>query len=238
MNPEGVCVIMPAFNEAKAITSVLTHIKQYIHPKSIVVINDGSQDETGVVARQAGVVVLDLPFNLGIGGAVQTGLKYAYRHGYEYALEIDADGQHDPQHIPYLLQTMYATQPDLLIGSRFVSTTRYRASMLRRTGIVIFSLLIHLVTGRIIYDSTSGYRIYSHKALQYLAVHYPSDFPEPESIVMLLRRGFQIREMAVEMKQRQTGQSSIRSDVSLKAAYFVISNSIAILVSALKSYAR
>jgi glycosyltransferase involved in cell wall biosynthesis len=238
MNAGGVCVIMPAYNEAKAIARVLSAVTIQIPASSVIVINDGSRDATSDLARKSGVQVLDLPFNLGIGGAVQTGLKYALHAGYDVAVEVDADGQHNAAHIQQLIDALGQHQVDMVIGSRFMGQTVYRASFMRRAGIFIFSLLIKLVTGTNIYDSTSGFRAYNRRAITFLAHHYPSDFPEPESIVMLLKGGFSIKEVPVEMNKRLAGKSSLKSDFSWRAIYFVISNSIAILVSALKTHAR
>lgn len=233
---DRLCVIMPAYNEAKSIRHVLLRVAQHVDREDIVVVNDGSTDDTSQVARTCGVTVLDLPYNLGIGGAVQTGLKYAVLHTYDIAMQVDADGQHDPDFIPKL-RGVLSQDPaiDMVIGSRFKASTRYRSSIMRLLGIRIFSWLIGIVTNKVIYDSTSGFRVYGSRALRYLADHYPSDFPEPESIVMVLNRGMKIKEVPVEMNHRATGDSIVSHDVSFKAAYFVLSNSIAILISSLKA---
>lgn len=230
-----VCTITPAYNEEETIQKVIDQIGQHLPNSQTVVINDGSRDKTSVVAQQAGAVVVDLPFNLGIGGAVQTGLRFANQNDFDVAIEIDADGQHDPAFLPILLEELETEGADMVIGSRFVKSTEYRSSIMRRFGIHLFSFLIKLITGRRIYDSTSGYRAYSKRALSFLAQRYPSDFPEPESIVMLLNAGFKVKEVPVEMAERQGGESVIgKSDFSWKGAYFVISNAIAILISGLK----
>lgn len=231
----SVCTITPAYNEAESVQTVLTAIHRLVPQADRVVVNDGSSDATHEQAVAAGANVIDLTFNLGIGGAVQTGLKYAYRQGYDVALEIDADGQHDAASAPALLAALHEQGADMVIGSRFIRNTEYRSSVMRRFGIHLFSFLIKLVTGRRIYDSTSGFRAYSRRALKFLASRYPTDFPEPESIVMLLNAGFKIVEVPVEMKARVAGQSVVgRSDFSWRAGYFVVSNAIAILVSGLK----
>lgn len=231
-----VCAIIPAYNEGTSIYTVVTEIRQWMPHADIVVMNDGSSDDTESQARRAGAVVLTLPFNLGIGGAVQTGLKYAYRNEYDVAIEIDADGQHDPQYAPQLVDTLMRTSEiHMVIGSRFVADTEYRSSKLRRFGIHTFSFLIKLVTGKRIYDSTSGYRAYDRRALKLLSKRYPADFPEPESIVMLLHNGCRITEVPVAMTQRQSGKSIVGRDFSFRAAYFVVSNAIAIMMSSLKT---
>lgn len=230
---------MPAYNEAATVGSVVSRVRETLPGVEVVVVNDGSSDATREVAEGAGAKVLSLPFNLGIGGAVQTGLKYAHRHGFEVAVEIDADGQHDPMYAQRLVKALTASRADMLIGSRFVASSTYRSSWLRLIGIRIFSHLIKIVSGARIYDSTSGYRAYSRRALKFLAQQYPADFPEPESIVMLLNAGFTIQEMPMDMNHRQGGESVVgKSDLSWRGAYFVLSNAIAILVSGLKERRR
>lgn len=233
----NICVIIPAYNEEASVSHVIRAVRHELPAAEIVVVNDGSTDSTSSCAQAAGASVVDLPFNLGIGGAVQTGLKYAHQGGYDAALEIDADGQHDPRYAPQLIDALYRQQPQIamVIGSRFVTDNDYRSSVLRRFGIHMFSFLIKLVTGKRIYDSTSGYRAYNRAALQFLSQRYPSDFPEPESIVMLLVHGYKICEIPVTMMQRTTGMSVVGRDLSFKAAYFVLSNAIAILMSGIKT---
>ena len=229
-----VCVIMPAFNESASVGRVIETVRDVLPEAHIVVIDDGSTDATARLAERAGAVVVSLPFNLGIGGAVQTGLKYADRGGFDAAVEIDADGQHDPAFAVRLVAAL-GREADMVIGSRFTAATKYRPGWLRLVGIRTFSFLIKLVTGKRVLDSTSGFRAYNQAALAFLAWRYPADFPEPESIVMLLNAGFKIQEISTVMQTRQAGESVIgRSDFSWRAAYFVLSNAIAILVSGLK----
>lgn len=230
----SVCVVIPAFNEESSIGQVVQRVRVLLPHATVVVVNDGSLDATTAAAMREGARVLALPFNLGIGGAVQTGLKYGWRQGFDAVLEIDADGQHDPNFARRLIDELHNKKADLVIGSRFIASTAYRSSILRRFGIHLFSWLIKLVTGRRVYDSTSGYRAYSRRAINFLKDRYPTDFPEPESIVMLLQNGFRIVEVPVEMGRRTGGHSVVRHDFSWKASYFVLSNAIAILVSSLK----
>ncbi len=226
-----VCIIIPAYNEEESICDVIRAIQKSCPSVDIVVVNDASLDRTSEVARRAGVPVIDLPINLGIGGAMQTGFHYAIDGGYDVAMQVDGDGQHDPVFIPDVLSVLERDEADMVIGSRYLEHTEYRASFMRLFGILMFSWLIDIVANKRIYDPTSGYRAYNKRALSFVASHYPSDFPEPESIVMMLRHGFRLKEVPVEMKQRQGGVSSVRP---LKAVYFVASNSIAIVMSAFK----
>lgn len=210
----SVCVIVPAYNEAESIQKVLRQIKQVSRSYQIVVVNDGSTDQTSQLAKKSGAVVLDLPFNTGIGAAVQTGLKYAQAHGYQVAVQVDADGQHPPREIPKLLNT--AKSVDFVIGSRFIKKNNYRATLSRALGIRFLSWLIQLTCGQKITDPTSGFRVYNQRVINFLSHYYPIDFPEPESVVSLLQQGFRIKEIGVTMRPRVTGKSSI---INLKAVY-------------------
>jgi len=228
---QRVCVIIPAYNEAETLPAVIGSVQSELPEADIVVMNDGSVDNTSAIAQSLGVTVLDLPINLGIGGAVQTGIKYAYRNDYDVALELDGDGQHDPSFASALVEKLQENNSDLVIGSRFVASSDYRSSPMRQFGIHLFSFLIKLVTAKRVYDSTSGFRAYNRRAMEYLSHDYPADFPEPESIVMLLSRGFRIIEVPVTMRERQGGVSVVASDVSWRAVYFVASNAIAIVLT-------
>ena len=234
----SVCIIIPAYNEAASVGRVVDQVRQVAPQAHLIVVNDASSDGTAAVAQQKGVPVLDLPINLGIGGAMQTGFKYAYRNGYDVAMQLDADGQHDPKFIPDLLRVLSEDRADMVIGSRFLQPVGYKASFLRLFGIRLFAWLIGLVTNKRIFDSTSGFRAYNRLALEFVARHYPSDFPEPESIVTMLRNGFRLQELPVVMSSRQAGQSSLGSDLGFRAAYFLISNAIAIVMSGFKERLR
>lgn len=225
------CIIIPSYNEAATLAKVIKSIKFILRSVTIVVINDGSTDDTAQIARNERVNLVNLPFNLGIGGSVQTGIKYAYQNNFNRAIQVDADGQHDPKYIVKLLNESLNSNTDLIIGSRYLKKTFYRTPFIRRLGISIFTFLIKLVTGKKIADSTSGFRVFNRKALRFLSRYYPVDFPEPESIVQLLKNGLTIKEVPVEMHARLAGESSV---TWLKAIYFMMSISIAILVQALK----
>lgn len=226
---------MPAYNEAATLRGVLQAIRTYCPTADVVVVNDASTDATQTVAEAAGVRVLDLPINLGIGGAMQTGFRYAVRQGYNFAMQVDGDGQHDPRFIPDLLAPLMQNTADMVIGSRFLKPVGYTSSFVRLFGIRLFAYLIGLVTNKRIFDSTSGYRAYNRAVLEFAAQHYPSDFPEPESIVTFLRNGFRLQEVPVIMQRRARGASSVQVG---RGTYFVLSNAIAILVSGLKRRLR
>lgn len=225
------CIIIPAYNEAGSLARVYKAIKKQVPKARVVVINDGSSDNTGEVAAKLGVVCVNLPSNLGIGGSVQTGLKYAYRNGFEYAMQVDGDGQHDPKFIRKLFETAVNGKVDLTIGSRYIRKSKYETGLVRKLGINIFSQTIFWATDKRIRDCTSGFRVFGPKVIPVLVEDYPLDFPEPESIVKLLRLGYKIKEVPVEMKRRQAGVSSIDH---IKAIYLMLSIPLSILVDMLR----
>ncbi len=226
-----VLIIVPAFNEEKSIQKVLTSIKEKAPNKDILVINDGSRDKTATIAKRCAVNVVSVPYNLGIGGAVQTGLLFAKEKNYDVAIQIDADGQHNPDEIEKLLTTIETNNADMVLGSRFLHKTNYHSTYLRKLGNKIFSDLIAMVTKQRFSDSTSGFRAWNRRAINFLATNYPTEFPEPESLVILKKHGFKIEEVSVEMNERQGGESSV---TKFKAIYFMISISIAILIDWIK----
>lgn len=230
MNYRKVCIIVPAYNEELSITKVIQSIKKLSKKLKIVVINDGSSDNTFNVVKKLKVEQIILPFNLGIGGAVQTGLIYAKNNNFNIAIQIDADGQHDPQYLPTLLDNLEAA--DLIIGSRYIKKTNYKTPFMRLIGIRIFSQLILLTCGQKIYDATSGYRVFNNKAIDYFSKIYPQEFPEPLSIVSFLKNGYKIKEIAVESRKRIAGYSSV---TFLYSIYLMLSISIAIILESYKN---
>jgi glycosyltransferase involved in cell wall biosynthesis len=227
-------VIVPALNEASNIARVITALREHV-PADVVVINDGSTDGTGAIARQLGVSVIDMPFNVGIGAAVQSGLLFALRRGYSLAIQVDGDGQHPPAEIRKLMTRIESEDCDVVIGSRFVERSSYRGSIMRRTGIAIFWMVNALILRRRITDSTSGFRAFNRAAIEFLASEYPHDFPEPESIVTLCRNGFRVVEVPVEMKARANGRSSI---TLLRSFYYMLKVLIAMTIGATRRRKR
>ncbi len=233
-----VLVIVPAYNEEMNIAAVVRNIFE-VRKKLVdavldaAIINDGSKDNTLMVAETTGAIVIDLPYNLGIGGAVQTGFKYAFENDYDVAIQIDGDGQHDPAFIPAMIAPIVAGSHDAVIGSRFLEagSSGFRSTFLRRIGIKIFEWINSLIIRQKITDNTSGFRAFNRKTIQLLAGEYPSDYPEPESVIVLGLRKFRIAEIPVVMKERQGGQSSIRSWIS---AYYMVKVLLAIFVNVFK----
>jgi glycosyltransferase involved in cell wall biosynthesis len=228
----AVLVIVPAYNEEAALGEVLDSIPAQLGdvPVDVLVINDGSTDDTARVARARGARVIDLPFNLGIGAAVQAGFKFARDRGYGIAVQLDGDGQHRADQIPLLLEALSGGL-DMVIGSRFLSPAEFVCPPLRRLGIAVFAWLDSRMAGQRITDSTSGFRAYGRRAIELLARVYPHDYPEPEAIVLLTHQGFRIGEVGVAMRPRRGGRSSI---TIARAAYYMVKVVLAIVVEAFR----
>ena len=225
-NDKKLLIIIPCFNEEASIAKLLTELLslKLTYDLKVAVINDCSTDNTLTIIRQFDVAVLNLPVNLGIGGAMQTGYKYAYRNNYDLAVQMDGDGQHPPTELSKLLACHEKTQANIIIGSRFILKEGFQSSLLRRGGIAYFHRLNQLFTGKRILDITSGFRLFDKKAIVIAAESYPDEYPEPESLVSFAKAGLKIEEIAVVMKKREGGQSSIRS---FSSVYYMIKVSIA-----------
>ncbi len=204
-----IAAIIPAFNEAGNISRVMAEIKEYRSDIKIVVVNDASTDNTEAVAKKSGETVLALPYNLGIGGAVQTGLRYAYENDYDIAVQVDGDGQHVPSEIERLIGPIVADEADVVIGSRFLGVGEFRSSFGRKLGIRIIAFINSMLVGVKVTDNTSGFRAYSRKATAFLSKHYPQDYPEPVAVVELFRNRFRVAEVPTLMRERERGTSSI-----------------------------
>jgi len=223
-----ILVIVPAFNECGNIGRTVQEIRHTIQGVDILVINDGSKDTTAQEAIQAGGMVVSLPFNLGIGAAVQTGFQYAQRHQYDIAVQIDGDGQHDASFLDKIVGPIRADEADMVVGSRFLEKTGgFQSSFSRRMGIGFFVHLINVLTGVKIKDPTSGFRAYNKKMIALFSEYYPHDFPEPEAIVLAQQAGARIVELPVIMRPREAGSSSIRY---FKTVYYMTKVTLAILL--------
>ena len=224
-------VIIPAFNEEGNLEKTIKDIKDNEPDFDYVIINDCSTDKTLEMCRRHGFSYLNLPVNLGIGGAVQTGYRYAYYHGYDIAVQFDGDGQHSASHLEDMVTTLIDTESDMVIGSRFIEKEGFQSSGLRRIGIKYFTGLIKLLTGKKITDPTSGMRMVNKKLLEKFTDEYPKDYPEPESVVTILAEKYKVMEIPVVMNEREEGVSSI----SLKnSVYYMIKVSFAILIARMK----
>lgn len=234
-NIKKLAVIIPAYNEQDSIAMVVKDILnlQITNIQAIpIVINDCSKDKTAEVVSKLHCILLDLPVNLGIGGAVQTGYKYAFENQFDYAIQVDGDGQHPASEIPKLIEEIEKGENNIIIGSRFIENTGFQSTGMRRLGIVFLKSWIKLFSGISINDNTSGFRLFDKEVIALVQSNYPDEYPEPESIIMFAKKGFKIKEVAVEMKERQGGESSIRAFDQL---YYMVKVSIAIFYTYLRT---
>jgi glycosyltransferase involved in cell wall biosynthesis len=223
-----ILAIVPAFNEQENIAPVISDLKGVAI--DILVVNDASEDDTSHVARSTGgAEVIDLPVNLGIGGAVQTGFKYASRNRYDIAIQFDGDGQHKAGEIEKLIGPIEANVADVVIGSRFLGGGGgFKSTFSRRLGIRLLQAICRILIGKKITDSTSGFRAYNRRAFEFLSDFYPEDYPEPESVVLLGKEGYRISEVPVVMEERKGGSSSIHGLLSL---YYMIKVILSMLIT-------
>ena len=233
--PRRLLIIIPAYNEEESLGRVIRQVRAAVSDAEIVVINDGSTDATPEIAEGYGAKLISLPYNLGIGSAMQTGFMYARRWNADVAVQVDGDGQHDAREIPQLLQALDVHGLDVVIGSRYLEDRGYITPHLRRTGIVVLAWIVSLITGQRITDPTSGFRALNRRAIDLSATDYPFDYPEPESVVTFERAGLRIGEIPVTMNPRYGGQSSI---TPLRSAYYMVKVIMAILVGTLRRPAR
>ena len=224
-------IIIPAYNEGENIEKTIQNIQENAPKFDYVVINDCSTDNTLQILQQNRLNHISLPINLGIGGAVQTGYKYAFENGYDIAVQVDGDGQHDVSYLEKMCIEMQNQNADMVIGSRFITKEGFQSTFMRRVGITYFTRLIKLLTGITITDPTSGFRLINRKVIALFAKDYPRDYPEPESIVELLCKKYKVIEVPVQMKERAGGQSSIRM---WNSVYYMIKVSFAIFVEMIR----
>ena len=225
-------IIIPAYNEEENIEKTVEAILRDSSGFDYVIINDCSRDNTRRICEERGYNIVNLPINLGIGGAVQTGYKYAVRNGYDMAVQVDGDGQHDPKFLEEMAEYLEKNCLDMVIGSRFIEKQGFQSSGLRRVGIRFFTGLIKVLTGATITDPTSGLRMVGENVLQIFAEDYPKDYPEPESVVAILRRGMKVEEIPVVMREREGGVSSISMK---KSVYYMIKVSLAIIIERIRA---
>jgi len=232
LKSERKLILIPAFNEEEAIGKLVYEIKRTVPGTDILVINDGSTDETAKVAASAGAKVLNLPCNLGVGGAVQTGFKYAFEKGYARVIRLDGDGQHPPSEVFKLEAAIDAGKGDLIVGSRFIGRHSYKTTTwVRSIGIRALSIFLSVICRSRITDPTSGFWMMNRKLLCYFAHEYPTEYPEPEALALLRRHGFTHHEEPVSFRPRLTGRSTIRA---WGAIYYMIKVGLALVVDRIK----
>lgn len=224
-------VIIPAFNEERAVGGVVGEVRQAMPGTPVLVIDDCSTDGTVAVARAAGARVLALPHHLGLGGCVQAGYKLAYELGYEYVIRVDGDGQHDPQDIPRIFETLRKSGCEMVIGSRFIMENGSRATPVRSLGIRFFRLILRPVLGRPVHDPTSGFVGVNHSALQVFSKSFPLEYPEIEALVVLQRKAFRFAEVPCKMRPRVAGHSTI---TALRSIYYIVHVLLGVFVNVLK----
>ena len=221
--------IVPALNEEHAVAAVIDELRAFDPGLDVVVIDDGSTDGTAAVAAAKGAYVLRLPFNLGIGGAVQTGFRYAYEHRYDLAVRVDGDGQHDPAQLGAVVEPVLRGEADIVIGSRFAGGEGdgYRSSRSRRVGIRILASVVSWIVGQRVTDTTSGFQALNRRGIALFARDYPHDYPEVEATVMVFRHRLRLVEVPVAMRERRGGRSSI---TALRSIYYMSKVLLAIFV--------
>ncbi|HHJ8044495.1 TPA: glycosyltransferase family 2 protein, partial [Streptococcus pyogenes] len=217
-------IIIPAYNESSNIVNTIRTIESDAPDFDYIIIDDCSTDNTLAICQKQGFNVISLPINLGIGGAVQTGYRYAQRCGYDVAVQVDGDGQHNPCYLEKMVEVLVQSSVNMVIGSRFITKEGFQSSFARRIGIKYFTWLIALLTGKKITDATSGLRLIDRSLIERFANHYPDDYPEPETVVDVLVSHFKVKEIPVVMNERQGGVSSISLT---KSVYYMIKVTLA-----------
>jgi hypothetical protein len=236
MSAPRTLAVVPAHNEEGAIGAVVDGIRTFDPTFDILVVDDSSTDDTATAAAARGAAVVSLPFNLGIGGAVQTGFKYALEHGYDRAVRLDGDGQHAPEELAQLLAPLDRDEADIVAGSRFADDgdPGHRPAFARRLGIAFFARLVSLLTGQRVTDTTSGFQAMNHLGIELFAHDYPNDYPEVEAIVLAHKHRLRRVEVPVRMREREHGESSITLGSSI---YYMLKVTLALLVAMFRKYA-
>ena len=228
-------VIIPAYNEEESLARVVAGVRAAVPGADVVVINDGSHDRTPLIAQRAGAMVVSLPYNLGIGAAMQTGFMLAQTGDYQMAVQVDGDGQHDPAEIGALRERLLAGESDVVVGSRYLVNRGYVTPWLRMLGIRILAGYVSMLAGQRFSDTTSGFRASNRRALQLCAQNYPADYPEPESLLAFRKMGLRVSEVAVSMNKRYGGKSSI---TPFWSAYYMIKVILAVTILLLRRAPR
>lgn len=226
-----ILVIVPAFNEEQTIREVILNIRSYLGRADILIVNDGSTDATGAIAREENALLLEHPYNMGIGATMQTGFLYAVQNGYDIAVQIDGDGQHNPAFLPSLVQPILDGGSNLVIGSRYLQRKGFQSTFLRKLGIRFFTFLIRVFIGQKVTDPTSGFRAMDRKAFGLFSRDYPPDYPEVEALISAHKNGLVFKEIPTVMNHRQGGTSSIGI---LSALYYMVKVTLSVSIGLLR----
>jgi len=224
-------VIVPAYNEEGAISGVIRSVREVLPEVRIIVIDDGSWDDTARVAERGGADVFRLPHHLGLGGAVQTGYRFAFEHDYQQVVRVDGDGQHNPADIEKLLEAMRQGDYDMVSGSRFLVPNGYPVRTMRRFGSLLFSWILHPILGKRMTDPTSGFVAVNRRALEVFSGSFPLEYPEIEALVVLKRKALRFSEVPTKMLPRRSGQSTING---WTAAYYMVRVLLGVFVNVIK----
>ena len=224
-----ILLVIPAYNESENLPKLIDKIKNESMVCDILIIDDCSSDDTQAIAKARNCRVIRLPINLGIGGAVQTGFRYASENDVDIVIQLDGDGQHNPEYLPEMVRKIQEGY-NVCIGSRFIDNKGYQSTSIRRVGIKFFRVLLKVLTGHSFTDPTSGFRAFDRKAIDYFSGFYPADYAEPESIIMLIKQKMTIAEIPVMMNERECGRSSIRIADSF---YYAVKVTLAICIASL-----
>ena len=228
-----VIVVIPAYNEGARIVEVVKSVRRVVQDYDILVVNDGSKDNTAAAAEGAGATVVSHPFNMGYGVTIQTGYKYAYAKGYDFLAQIDGDGQHDPSYIPDLLGPVIAGETDFTIGSRFMEAESYEPSLARKAGMALFRKMVSWITGVRITDSTSGYQAFNREVIRFFTTEvFPVDYPDADMLITLHLAGFRIMELPVRMYSNVAGKSM---HSGLKPLYYMFKMLLSIFVTLIRN---
>ena len=228
----SILIIIPAFNEEATLRDVVLGIRRALPQGDILVVNDGSTDGTETVSRNEGVILLSHPYNMGIGATMQTGFLYALRTGYDIVVQLDGDGQHNPESLPALIQPILEKKCNVVIGSRYLSEDGFKSTLPRQLGIKFFTCMIWVFTGKKVTDPTSGFRAMDRRVIELFSEEYPSDYPEVEALVSAYRKGLTFQEVKTTMRHRQGGTSSIGM---MSALYYMVKVSLSISIGFLRS---
>jgi glycosyltransferase involved in cell wall biosynthesis len=228
-------IIIPAYNEEESIGYVINDIRKHLRDVDIVVVNDGSTDMTAKIAEEHGVEVITIPFNLGIGAAMQTGYIYASRMGYDVAVQFDGDGQHRADQIGALIKPIIEGTTDVVVGSRFTGESIYNQTFPRLIGVRIFAKVVSLLVGQKLTDTTSGFRAVNREVIKFYSYCYPEDYPEVEALVLLHKAGFRIAEVPSKMEERYMGKSSI---TPFQALYYMVKVFLSVFIDMIKRIKR